>query len=164
MDIGSISSSLVVWGRKEQFFTRDIPIGGYHFITDLSEKRDIDFIAAEDEIMKNGISSFQNGTSDDLSDIAVAERNIFDNFIEDLRRSLRYYAKTTNQSFFTRIILSGGGSSTQGLQEIIEDKLSLSTVLFDPFQTLAGYEKLELSNPNQYAVATGLAIRGVLGK
>ena len=114
--------------------------------------------------MKNGISSFQNGTSDDLSDIAVAERNIFDNFIEDLRRSLRYYAKTTNQSFFTKIIISGGGSSTQGLQEIIENKLSLSTVLFDPFQKLAGYEKLELSNPNQYAVATGLAIRGVLGK
>ena len=31
-DIGSVSSSLVVWGRKDQFFTRDIPIGGYHFV------------------------------------------------------------------------------------------------------------------------------------
>ena len=29
LDIGSVSSSLVVWGRKDQFFTRDIPIGGY---------------------------------------------------------------------------------------------------------------------------------------
>jgi type IV pilus assembly protein PilM len=164
LDIGSVSSSLVVWGRKDQFFTRDIPIGGYHFISDLSEKRDIDYIAAEDEIMKNGISSFQNGSSTDLSDIAVAERNVFDNLVEDLRRSLRYYAKTTNQSFFTKIMLSGGGSSTHGLQGMIENKLSLSTVLFDPFQTLAGYEKLELSNPNQYAVATGLAIRGGLGK
>jgi type IV pilus assembly protein PilM len=164
LDIGSVSSSLVVWGRKDQFFTRDIPIGGYHFISDLSEKRDIDYIAAEDEIMKNGISSFQNGASTDLSDIAVAERNVFDNLVEDLRRSLRYYAKTTNQSFFTKIMLSGGGSSTQGLQGMIENKLSLSTVLFDPFQTLVGYEKLELSNPNQYAVATGLAIRGCLGK
>ena len=33
LDIGSVSSSLVVWGRKDQFFTRDIPIGGYHFIS-----------------------------------------------------------------------------------------------------------------------------------
>ena len=47
---------------------------------------------------------------------------------------------------------------------MIENKLSLSTVLFDPFQTLAGYENLELSNPNQYVVATGLAIRGGLDK
>ena len=164
LDIGSVCSSLVVWGRKDQFFTRDIPIGGYHFISDLSEKRDIDYIAAEDEIMKNGTSSFQNGASTDLSDIAVAERNVFDNLVEDLRRSLRYYAKTTNQSFFTKIMLSGGGSSTHGLQGMIENKLSLSTVLFDPFQTLAGYENLELSNPNQYAVATGLAIRGGLDK
>ena len=61
-------------------------------------------------------------------------------------------------------MLSGGGSSILGLQGMIENKLSLSTVLFNPFQTLAGYENLELSNPNQYAVATGLAIRGGLDK
>ena len=161
-DIGSVSSSLVVWGRKDQFFTRDIPIGGYHFVSSLAEKLDIDYISAEDKMMKDGINSFQSTSENDLNDISVAEKNIFDNLIEDVRRSLRYYAKTTNQSFFTKIMISGGGSITAGLKEMMEEKLSLNTELFNPFQSLAGFENIEISNPEQYAVATGLAVRGFL--
>jgi len=162
LDIGSISSSLVVWGRKDQFFTRDIPIGGYHFISSLSEKLDMDYVSAEDKMMKDGINSFQSSIDNDINDISVAERNVFDNLIEDVRRSLRYYAKTTNQSFFTKIMISGGGASTSGLKEMIEQKLSLSSELFNPFQSLAGFENIDISNPEQYAISTGLAVRGFL--
>ena len=28
LDIGAVSSTLVVYGKAEQFFTRDLPIGG----------------------------------------------------------------------------------------------------------------------------------------
>ncbi|MFL3027363.1 MAG: type IV pilus assembly protein PilM [Candidatus Neomarinimicrobiota bacterium] len=162
LDIGSVSSSLVVWGRKDQFFTRDIPIGGYHFVSSLAEKLDIDYVSAEDKMMKDGINSFQNNIDSDLDNISVAEKNVFDNLVEDVRRSLRYYAKTTNQSFFTKIMISGGGASTQGLKEMIEQKLSLNTELFNPFQSLAGFENIDISNPEQYAVSTGLAVRGLL--
>ena len=162
LDIGSVSSSLVVWGRKDQFFTRDIPIGGYHFVSSLSEKLDMDYVSAEDKMMKDGINSFQNKVDSDLDDISVAEKNVFDNLIEDVRRSLRYYAKTTNQSFFTKIMVSGGGASTHGLKEMIEQKLSLNTELFNPFQSLAGFENIDISNPEQYAISTGLAVRGLL--
>ena len=162
LDIGSVSSSLVVWGRKDQFFTRDIPIGGYHFVSSLAEKLDIDYVSAEDKMMKDGINSFQNNIDSDLDNISVAEKNVFDNLVEDVRRSLRYYAKTTNQSFFTKIMISGGGARTQGLKEMIEQKLSLNTELFNPFQSLAGFENIDISNPEQYAVSTGLAVRGLL--
>lgn len=162
LDIGSVSSSLVVWGRKDQFFTRDIPIGGYHFVSSLAEKLDLDYVSAEDKMMKDGINSFQNNIDSDLDNISVAEKNVFDNLVEDVRRSLRYYAKTTNQSFFTKIMISGGGASTQGLKEMIEQKLSLNTELFNPFQSLAGFENIDISNPEQYAVSTGLAVRGLL--
>ena len=113
-------------------------------------------------MMKDGINSFQSTSENDLNDISVAEKNIFDNLIEDVRRSLRYYAKTTNQSFFTKIMISGGGSITVGFKEMMEEKLSLNTELFNPFQSLAGFENIEISNPEQYAVATGLAVRGFL--
>ncbi len=54
------------------------------------------------------------------------------------------------------------GSITVGLKEMMEEKLSLNTELFNPFQSLAGFENIEISNPEQYAVATGLAVRGFL--
>ena len=59
-------------------------------------------------------------------------------------------------------MVSGGGASTHGLKEMIEQKLSLNTELFNPFQSLAGFENIDISNPEQYAISTGLAIRGFI--
>ena len=39
LDIGAVSSSLVVYGKGQQFFTRDLPVGGHHFVKELSEKK-----------------------------------------------------------------------------------------------------------------------------
>ena len=32
IDIGALSSSLIVWGIGQQYFTRDLPIGGHQFV------------------------------------------------------------------------------------------------------------------------------------
>ena len=40
------------------------------------------------------------------NDVGIAERTVYDNLIEDMRRSLRFYAKQTGQSFFLKIFLS----------------------------------------------------------
>ena len=36
LDIGSISSTLIVWGQGQQYFTRDLPIGGHNFVKEIS--------------------------------------------------------------------------------------------------------------------------------
>ncbi|HBR86914.1 MAG TPA: hypothetical protein DEA65_03635, partial [Candidatus Marinimicrobia bacterium] len=82
------------------------------------------------------------------------------NFVEDIRRSLRYYAKTTNQSFFTHLYLTGGGSATEGLAELIQGKLNLEVSVFNPMKSLEGYNENSVVNPAQYSVAVGLALRG----
>ena len=48
LDIGAVSSTLVVYGKAEQFFTRDLPIGGHHFVKELSDKKEIGYIEAQD--------------------------------------------------------------------------------------------------------------------
>jgi len=162
LDIGSLSSSLVVWGRKDRYFTRDIPIGSHQFVTALAEKLDKGYLESQDDIMKNGVESFKDDSSAEIGNITVADRTVFDNLIEDVRRSLRYYAKTTNQSFFIKIFLSGGGAETKGLAEMIESKLNLETVIFNPFQSFSEHDDLDISNKSQFSVAVGLAIRGDL--
>ena len=44
LDIGSVSSALTVWGRKDAFFTRDLPIGIHEFVKALSTKLDKDYV------------------------------------------------------------------------------------------------------------------------
>ena len=160
LDIGALSSSLVVWGNGQQYFTRDLPIGGHHFVKEIVDKKNISYIEAQDLLYKEGVDSIiKNEPSDDKSSLGVAERSVYDNLIEDLRRSLRFYAKQTGQSFFLKILLTGGAAGTPGLTGLISSKLNIDSDVLNPFEGLAGAESLSLENPSQYVLAMGLCIR-----
>ena len=106
LDIGALSSSLIVWGSGQQYFTRDLPIGGHHFVREVVERREINYTEAQDLLYKKGVSTvLKSDSADEQSGLSVAERSVFDNLIEDIRRSLRFYAKQTGQSFFLKILL-----------------------------------------------------------
>ena len=159
LDIGAISSTLVVYGKGEQFFTRDLPIGGHHFVKELSEKKEIGYIEAQDLLYRDGTSaSKSDGTVGD--GVGIAERTVYDSLIEDMRRSLRFYAKQTGQSFFLKIFLTGGAASTPGLAAIVNEKLNIDCAVFDPFESMVGSDDISISNPSQFTTALGLGIRG----
>ena len=162
LDIGAVSSGLVVYGINQQFFTRDLPIGSHHFVKEISEKKEIGYTQAQDSLFKEGILASKTQT-DDVSQegsVSLAERTVYDSLVEDMRRSLRFYAKQTGQSFFLKIFLSGGGASTLGLAEFVNQKLNIECAIFDPFENVEGKEKLSISNPSQFTTALGLGIRG----
>lgn len=161
LDIGAVSSSLVVYGSGEQFFTRDLPIGGHHFVKELSDRKEINYTEAQDVLYKDGLAaSISNSSSDSTDSVGIAERTIYDNLVEDLRRSLRFYAKQTGQSFFLKIFLSGGAAETPGLREFVSSKLNIECDLFDPFENMDGIENISVNNKSQYTIALGLGIRG----
>ena len=90
--------------------------------------------------------------------LGVAERSVYDNLIEDLRRSLRFYAKQTGQSFF-KILLTGGAASTPGLAELISSKLNIDSAVLNPFEGVDGADDISVDNPSQFTLAMGLCIR-----
>ncbi len=161
LDIGAVSSSLVVYGSGEQFFTRDLPIGGHHFVKELSDRKEISYTEAQDVLYKDGLAaSISNSSNDSTDSVGIAERTIYDNLVEDLRRSLRFYAKQTGQSFFLKIFLSGGAAQTPGLTDFVSSKLNIECDLFDPFENVNGSENISVNNKSQYTIALGLGIRG----
>ena len=92
--------------------------------------------------------------------VGIAERTVYDSLVEDMRRSLRFYAKQTGQSFFLKIFLTGGAASTPGLTGIVNEKLNIECAVFDPFESMVGAEDVSTSNPSQFTTALGLGIRG----
>ncbi|MBT3179818.1 MAG: type IV pilus assembly protein PilM [Candidatus Marinimicrobia bacterium] len=161
LDIGAVSSTLVVYGKGKQFFTRDLPIGGHHFVKELANQKDISYTDAQDLHYKEGVSaSIKSVSTDTDAVVGIAEKTVYDNLVEDLRRSLRFYAKQTGQSFFLKIFLSGGSGNTPGLTDFIHSKLNIECAVFDPFENMAGAEDLSVSNSCQYTTALGLGIRG----
>ena len=161
LDIGALSSTLVVYGKGEQFFTRDLPIGGHHFVKELSEKKEIGYTEAQDQLFRDGITALKsNDSSENTAEVGIAERTVYDNLIEDMRRSLRFYAKQTGQSFFLKIFLTGGAAATPGLIGMVNEKLNIECDVFDPFGSVEGADNISISNPSQYTTALGLGIRG----
>jgi len=160
LDIGALSSSLVVWGSGQQYFTRDLPIGGHHFVKEVVDKKEIKYTEAQDLLYKEGVSLVLKSESEDnQSALSVAQRSVFDNLVEDIRRSLRFYAKQTGQSFFLKILLTGGAAATPGLADLINSKLSIDCDVLNPFDGVEGADSLSLDNPSQYVLAMGLCIR-----
>jgi type IV pilus assembly protein PilM len=161
LDIGAISSSLIVYGKGQQFFTRDLPIGGHQFIKELSEKKDIPYTEAQDLLFKEGLNALNTNANGESSDsVGIAERTVYDNLVEDVRRSLRFYGKQTGQSFFLKIFLTGGAAETIGLTNFVTEKLNIDCAVFDPFENVIGMDKISVSNRSQYTTALGLGIRG----
>lgn len=161
LDIGAVSSTLVVYGKGQQYFTRDLPLGGHHFVKELSDKKEISYTEAQDLLFKEGLSAAVSNAFMEPSDrVGIAERTVYDNLVEDLRRSLRFYAKQTGQSFFLKVFLSGGAADTAGLTDFISSKLNIECDIFDPFFEVEGAENISVNNPSQFTTALGLGIRG----
>ncbi len=159
LDIGAVTSSLIVWGNQDMFFTRDLPIGIHELVKDISSRKSLDYLTAQSELLSIGVEAFKK-TEENTGIISVTERSALENFIEDVRRTLRFYAKSSNQSHFTGIYLSGGGSSISGLDALMQERLQLDTVVFNPFSGMEMKDEILEGDPSQYTIASGLAIRG----
>ena len=160
LNVGSLSSSLVVWGSGQQFFTRELNFGGHQFVQEIVNKKNVSYTEAQDILYKDGVLSItKKSDEENVAGLGVAERSVYDNLIEDLRRSLRFYAKQTGQSFFLKILLTGGAAPTPGLAELISSKLNIDSAVLNPFEGVDGLDDISIENPSQYALAMGLCIR-----
>lgn len=165
LDIGSVSSTLVVYGKNQQFFTRDLPIGGHHFIKEISRKKELGYVESQDILFRDGLNYLNKDNNSEIVDqgnVGIAEKTVYDNLVEDMRRSLRFYAKQTGQSFFLKLFLTGGAGGTSGLAQFVNEKLNIECDVFNPFKDFDGAENISVSNPSQYTTALGLGIRGGL--
>ena len=161
LNIGSKSTTIVVFGKDQDFFTRELNIAGYKINKSIMEKNNTTYSDAEKIKFEKGTKALDStGSNDENSfSIQVAEKTIFTNFVEEVRKSLRYYMKTNPQAYFNKIYLTGGGANLIGLKDFISTNLNSEVELLDPFEKLT--LKDSLKNPYQYSVAVGCALRGL---
>ena len=124
----------------------------------------IDYEAADKKKNDLGIEVFnKDDQKEDIDSsstgISIEKRTIFNDFVEEIRKTLRFYMKNNNQSFFNGFYLTGGCSTIPGLNDFIASNLNVTIVEFDCFKKIEN--NFDIDNPNQYALALGLALRGL---
>ena len=161
MNIGAKRTTLSVFGRKDTFFTRDLPVGGNNFTDELMRNYGLDYEEAERIKKEQGMTpDLPKKKGGDATSLAVAEKLTMDKLGDEVNRSLRFYVKESGQSVFTHIVLTGGGSMLPGLDTYLNNKFNLPIELYNPFNQLESRVAVDIDNPYQMAAAVGLAIRG----
>tara|TARA_B100001540_G_scaffold50069_1_gene45174 strand:+ start:423 stop:1472 length:1050 start_codon:yes stop_codon:yes gene_type:complete len=160
LDIGHTSTTLVVWGKNSSYFSREIEIGGHQINKALMQEFNLDYQSADAKKNDLGINAFdkENVNEDEGSGISIEKRTIFNDFIEEVRKTLRFYMKNNNQSFFNSFFLTGGCANLPGLSDFIASNLNVTIKDFNAFDNIKTDSSIE--NPNQFALALGLALRG----
>ena len=171
VNIGNSTTSVIVWGKNSSFFTREIDIAGNKINKEIIRKYACDYSNAENKKIELGIKSLDEEKTDkenleeNESDnatpggIMIEEKTIFNELVDEIRKTLRFYMKNNNNSFFNTFYLTGGGALLPGLDEFIASNLNVKVELLDPFKKINNSTKV--SNPFEYSIALGLALRGL---
>jgi len=165
INIGDSTTTLMCWGESHRFFIRELDISGAQFTDAIMKNNEIDYKSALNLKHEKGLDSISdNGEnkedeSNDPLAIKVEQKTIFSNLVDEMRKTLRYYMKTSNQAFFNKFYLAGGSAEMPGLKEHIASNLNVEVELFNPFNNTEC--SLDIENPGQYSVAVGMAIRGL---
>ncbi|NOZ07925.1 MAG: type IV pilus assembly protein PilM [FCB group bacterium] len=163
LDIGNQTTTLVVWGMNQRFFTRELSIAGHEFTKYTAKANTVQYDEAEKIKIAQGLAAVGEAPSEEGDDgkfrVQVAEKTIYTKLVEEVRKSLRFYMKNSGQSHFNKIYLSGGSAPLPGLQDFISENLNIKVELLNPFKKIENVA--EMDNPAQYAIAFGCALRGL---
>ena len=159
LNIGNSTTNLIVWGKNCPFFTRNIDISGNYFTNEIMIQFNVDYKTAENMKFKKGIEVFNDDSEEENVGISVEKRTPFNEFSEEIKRTLRFYMKNNNQAFFNKFYLTGGSSNLPGLDNFIATTLNVNVEVLDPIKNINN--EITVNNLNQYTTAIGLALRGL---
>ena len=157
LNIGAKRTNLLILGRKDMFFSRDLPVGGYLFTEDIMKKLNVKFSEAEEIKKSKGLQIKEAGGAEEAPSFALADKSPIDKLSDEVNRSLRYYVKETGQSFFNHIEVVGGMADSAEVTTHLANKFNIEVRAFDPFISVEGVQ--DVRHRPQYAAAVGLAQR-----
>ena len=156
VNIGFLTTTILVQGDNQELFTREISIGGHHITSDIMKLKNIDYSTAEDSKLNEGVNILDS--NDESSDsIQVSQRNILSDLSDELRKTLRYYMKSKTGTSYNKFYISGGSANMKGLLKFLYSSLNVNFELLDPFNELSN--KKEEVNGLSYIISIGLALR-----
>ncbi len=159
LNVGARRTGVTVVGRKDQFFTREIPVGGWHFTEQIMKDFGVKYDVAEEAKKRDGLKPDLPRQQQEGGGLRFASKTALDRFGDEINRTLRYYVKETGQSMFQKFVVVGGGAALGEVEEYLQKKFNVAVEAFDPFSRMDVSTGNGGGHPAQYSAAVGLAIR-----
>ncbi|WP_034334873.1 type IV pilus assembly protein PilM [Deinococcus misasensis] len=180
LDIGASSTVIALVRGDRLLMTRNISIAADDFTTAVQKAFQLDFYSAENVKLQYGAATLPTEDNEDLLDIDTSNdtyssakvydaiRPVLADLLTEIRRSLEFYRVQAGDIVIDRVCLSGGGAKLVGLSQAISDTLGLYVEVGNPWMVtntkIAKIDPAYLKEFGpEFAVALGLAVRGVKG-
>ncbi|HLC17779.1 MAG TPA: type IV pilus assembly protein PilM [Thermodesulfobacteriota bacterium] len=156
VNIGASITSISVLVGGVTTFTRSVPMGGNQFTEEIQRQMNVSF--KEAEALKTGRAK------GDAKGLAGVVDGVSANLCMDVKRSLDFFLGGGQTLNVNKIYLSGGGSKTRGLKDMMQEKISIPVEPINPFKNLehsdkAFDEEMLADLAPYFAVGVGLATR-----
>lgn len=154
VDIGATTTTLYVFQNGEIVYLRDQLFGGQQLTEEIQRRYGI----SQEEA---GIAKKQGGLPPDYDlEVLMPFKKAL---VQQIERALQFFysASTTNQ--VDMILLSGGTALMDGLQEQVQESLSVITTIPNPFKGIRAASRVNksrlLSDNTALSISLGLALR-----
>jgi len=159
-NMGASVTNINVFKGGISLFTRDIHFGGNQFNEEI--QKDLNVSYQEAERLKLGAP----GRDASGPDIRPILEHVTEALLNEIQRSLEFFAATSGEQRIHKVVLSGGCSCLPGLVEKTEERLGIPVELADPFRRVVAdphrWKPDELRGIAPFmGVSVGLAIRRV---
>ncbi len=157
ISMGTDTTDLVVTNGF-RIWQRSIPIGGSHFTKQLTKELKLTFAKAE-HLKRNARQA------EDPKAVFQAMRPVFNDFVQELQRSLGYFRSIDRRARITQAVALGNAMLLPGLQPYVEKNLDLPVRRVNDFRHLEGAAVVSTpkfkDNLLSFAVSYGLCIQGL---
>lgn len=160
LNLGSAITNFVVVSNGEVIFSRDMPIGGQNYTTDLHKEMSIS--VAEAESLKLSAAS-GGAVPDEVHSILSSTTEVL---TEEIRNSFDFFSGSSGGQHISQVYYTGGAAATPGLIRNVSQATRLNLEWLNPFlRVTSGNKKISTMYLDQItpfcAVAFGLALRKV---
>lgn len=153
-DVGATMTTLSVLHDLKTIYTREAVFGGKQLTEEIQRRYGLSYEEA-------GMAKKQGGLPDTY--IPEVLEPFKEAMTQQISRSLQFFFSSSQFSSVDHIVLAGGSASIPDIDQMIEERLSISTSIANPFSNMSLSSKIKapvLSNDAPaLMIACGLALR-----
>jgi type IV pilus assembly protein PilM len=162
IDSGARTTNISVLKSGILMFTRNIPIAGNNITQMIMNVMKQEFEQAEAIKVEEAEVSISDAGGNETAEVV---KTTVEELASEIRRSFDYFKAQSREPLIHRIILSGGSANLKGFNNFLSNELGVDVYMGNPLEgitvTTADTDLL-YNNLQQFAVAIGLAMRGVV--
>lgn len=154
IDIGATMTTLSVSHDFNVIYTREQVFGGKQLTQEIQTRYGLSYEEA-------GLAKKQGGLPDDYETEIL--QPFKESLVQQVSRSLQFFFSSGQHATVDHIVLAGGCASLPGIEELVEDKMGITTSVANPFANMSLASRIKAdaiyTDAPSLMIACGLAMR-----